>query len=68
MSLICSPVGVPSNQVPVPGGAGALLVSPYTVAWGSYEQAGGVEVSEFCLFFVVFPVRCVSRISGKFLL
>jgi hypothetical protein len=45
---------------------GALLVSPYTVVWGSYVWAGGAEVSEFCLL-VVFPVSCVSSISGKFL-
>jgi hypothetical protein len=52
----------------VPGGAGALLVSPYAVHWGSYVQARGAEVLEFCPFLVVFPVQCVSSISGKFLL
>jgi hypothetical protein len=50
------------------GVTGALLVSRYTVAWGSYVQAGGVEVLGFCHFLVVFPVWCVSSISGKFLL
>jgi hypothetical protein len=27
---------------------------------------GGVEESKFCLFSVVFPVRCVSSISPRF--
>jgi hypothetical protein len=45
------------------GGAGALLVSPFNMKWGCYAWAGGVEVSEFCLFSVVFPAKCVSSIS-----
>jgi hypothetical protein len=50
------------------GGAGALLVSPYIMVWGSYVWAGGSRVSEFCLFLVVFPARCVSSDSARFLL
>jgi hypothetical protein len=42
---------------------GALLVSLLDMAWGCYMWAGGVEVSEFCLFLVVFPARCISSIS-----
>jgi hypothetical protein len=49
-------------------GTGALLVSPYIVAWGRYVWAGGLGVSEFCFFLVVFPPRCVSSISARFLL
>jgi hypothetical protein len=48
------------------GGMGALLVSPFNVKWGCYAQAGGVEESKFCLFSVVFPVRCISSISPRF--
>jgi hypothetical protein len=47
---------------------GALLFSLYIMAWGSYVQAGGAEVLEFCLFLVVFPVRYVSTVSTRFLL
>jgi hypothetical protein len=47
------------------GGAGALLVSPFTVEWGCYAWAGGVEESEFCLL-VIFPVRCISSVSPRF--
>jgi hypothetical protein len=45
---------------------GALLVSPFNMEWGCYARAGGVEVLEFFLFLVVFPVRCVSSISPRF--
>jgi hypothetical protein len=31
-----------------------------------YEQAGGVEESKFCLFSVLFPVRCISSVSPRF--
>jgi hypothetical protein len=31
-----------------------------------FAQAGGVEESKFCLFLVVFPVRCVSSVSPRF--
>jgi hypothetical protein len=47
---------------------GALLVSPFNMEWGCYVPAGGVEVSEFCLFLVVFPARCISSISPRFYL
>jgi hypothetical protein len=43
--------------------AGALLVSPFNVEWGCYAWAGGVEESKFCLFLVVFPVKCISIVS-----
>jgi hypothetical protein len=48
---------------------GALLVSPFNMEWGSYALARGVEESEeseFCLFSVDFPVRCISSISPRF--
>jgi hypothetical protein len=48
------------------GGAGALLVSPFTMEWGCYARAGGVEELGFCLFVVVFPARCISSISPRF--
>jgi hypothetical protein len=41
---------------------GALLISPFNVKWRCSAQAGGVEESQFCLFSVVFPVRCISSI------
>jgi hypothetical protein len=48
------------------GGVGALLVYPFTMEWGCYAWAGGVEESGFCLFSVVFPVRCISSVSPRF--
>jgi hypothetical protein len=48
------------------GGVGALLVSPFNVKWTCYVQAGGMEESKFCLFLVVFPVRCISSVSPRF--
>jgi hypothetical protein len=48
------------------GSMGALLVSPFNVECGCYVQAVGVEVSEFCLFLVVFPERCISSVSPRF--
>jgi hypothetical protein len=45
---------------------GALLVSPFNVKWECHAQAGGVEESKFCLFSVVFPVRCISSVSPRF--
>jgi hypothetical protein len=48
------------------GSVGALLVSPFNVKWECYAQAGGVEGSKFCLFSVVFPVKCISSISPRF--
>jgi hypothetical protein len=47
-------------------GPGALLVSPFNVKWRCYAQAGGMEESKFCLFWMVFPVRCISSISWRF--
>jgi hypothetical protein len=47
-------------------GAGALLVSLFNVEWGCYAWAGDVEESEFCLFMVVFPAKCISSISPRF--
>jgi hypothetical protein len=47
--------------LPSGGGMGALLVK-----WRCYAQARGVEESKFCLFLVVFPVRCISSISPRF--
>jgi hypothetical protein len=44
---------------------GALLVSPFNVAWGYYDWAGGVEVLEFCLFLVVFPARYIFSASPR---
>jgi hypothetical protein len=48
------------------GGAGALLVSPFTMEWRCYARAGGVEESKFFLFLLVFSVRCISSISPRF--
>jgi hypothetical protein len=45
---------------------GAFLVSLFNVEWGCYAWAGVVEVLEFCLFLVVFPARCISRVSLRF--
>jgi hypothetical protein len=45
---------------------GALLISPLNVKWGCSTWAGGVEESKFCLFSVVFPVRCISSVSPRF--
>jgi hypothetical protein len=47
------------------GGTGALLVSPFNMESGCYAQAGSMEGSEFCLFSVVFPVRCISNVSPR---
>jgi hypothetical protein len=46
--------------------SGALLVFLFNVKWGCYAQAGVVEVSEFCLFLVVFPTRRISSVSPRF--
>jgi hypothetical protein len=48
------------------GGTGALLVSLFNMEWECYAQAGGMEESEFCLFSVVFPLKCISSISPRF--
>jgi hypothetical protein len=52
--------------LPSGGGVEALLVSPFNVKWKWYAQAGGVEESKFCIFLVVFPVRCISSASPRF--
>jgi hypothetical protein len=52
--------------LPSGGGMGVLLVSQFNVKWRCYAQAGGVEESKFCLFSVVFHVRCISSISPRF--
>jgi hypothetical protein len=57
-----------AGQELVPGSTGALLVSPCIVVWGRYAWAGSLEVSEFCRFLVVFPAKCVSSVSARFLL
>jgi hypothetical protein len=45
---------------------GALLVSLFKMEWRCSVQAGVVEESKFCLFSVVFPVRCISSVSPRF--
>jgi hypothetical protein len=50
----------------VSGRAGALLVSPFNMEWECYAWARGVEESKFCLFSVVFLVRCISSVSPIF--
>jgi hypothetical protein len=65
----CMPLSSPCGlRLPKRSGhwAGALLVSPFNVKWECYAQAGNVEELEFCLFLVVFPVRCISSISPRF--
>jgi hypothetical protein len=42
-----------------------LLVSPFTMEWEYYVWAGGVEVSEFCLFLVVFPAKFFSSVFPR---
>jgi hypothetical protein len=55
-----------ASQDLVSGSTGALLVSPFNVEWGCYVQTGCVEMSEFCLFLVVFCARCISSVSPRF--
>jgi hypothetical protein len=50
------------------GSTGALLVSPFNVKWGCYMQAGSVEVSQFCLFLVVFSCKVFLQCLSKILL
>jgi hypothetical protein len=45
---------------------GALLVSLFNVKWRWYVWGGDVEELKFCLFSVVFPVRCISSVSPRF--
>jgi hypothetical protein len=66
---LISPCGLPSSQAVwelASGSPGALLVSLFNVKWRCYAQAGGVEESKFCLFLVIFPVRCISSVSPRF--
>jgi hypothetical protein len=66
--LLSSPGGLllSSREELASGGMAALLVSPFNVERGCYVRAGVVEVSEFCLFLMVFPARCISSISPRF--
>jgi hypothetical protein len=52
--------------VPVTGGPGALLISPFNVPWRFSALAGGVEGSKLCLFSVIMPAKCVSSVSPRF--
>jgi hypothetical protein len=45
---------------------GALLVSLFNMKWRCYAQAGGVGELKFCLFWVVFPARCIFSVSPRF--
>jgi hypothetical protein len=47
---------------------GALLVSPFSVKWRCYAQAGGVEESQFCLFLVFFFCTVYFQFLSKNLL
>jgi hypothetical protein len=69
----CMPLSSPCGPcLPKPSGHCHLASaqepswSPFNVKWRCYVQAGGVEESKFCLFSVVFPVRCISSISPRF--
>jgi hypothetical protein len=74
--VVCGSTAVPLSSpcpcLPLPsgwgvtGGLGALLVSPFNMKWRCSVPAGGVEGSKFCLFSVVLPARCVSRVSPRF--
>jgi hypothetical protein len=55
-----------SFQAAATGSLGALLVSPFNVRWRFSVPAGGVEGSKFCLFSVILPAKCVSRVSPRF--
>jgi hypothetical protein len=48
------------------GSPGALLVSLFNVKWRFSVPAGGVEGSKLCLFSVIMPAKCVSRVSPRF--
>jgi hypothetical protein len=52
--------------VPVTGGLGALLVSPFNVKWRFSVPAGVVNGSKLCLFSVIMPAKCVSGVSPRF--
>jgi hypothetical protein len=65
MPLICSPRDLPSSLGTGIWQHGSPPGSPFNIAWGCHMQAGGVKESEFCLFMVVFPARCISRVSPR---
>jgi hypothetical protein len=48
------------------GGPEALLVSLFKVKWRFSAPAGGMEGSKLCLFSVIMPAKCVSRVSPRF--
>jgi hypothetical protein len=50
------------------GGAGALLVPPFTVEWRCLARTGGVVVLEFYLFMVVFSCKVYLQHLSKILL
>jgi hypothetical protein len=63
---LSSPCGLCLSKLSGPllsGGGVTLLVSLFNMKWRCCAQAGGVEGSKFCLFSVVFPVRCISSVS-----
>jgi hypothetical protein len=45
---------------------GALLLTLFSGKWRCYAQAGVVEESKVCFFWMVFPVRPISSISPRF--
>jgi hypothetical protein len=71
--LVCGATEVlrssPGLRLPKPYGRrplaapGALLGSPFNVKWRFSVPAGGVEGSKLCLFSVIMPAKCVSKIS-----
>jgi hypothetical protein len=70
MLLIFSPVGLRlSSRLRVSAWwHGSPPVFSVYCGMGKLCAGWGVEVLEFCLFLVVFPARCVSSISARFLL
>jgi hypothetical protein len=50
----------------VTGSPAALLLSLFNVKWRFSVPVGGVEGSKLCLFSVIMPAKCVSRISPRF--
>jgi hypothetical protein len=71
--LVCGGTAVPRSSpglcLPKPYGRrplaapGALLVSPFNMKWRFSAPAGDVEGSKLCLFSVIMPAKCVSKIS-----
>jgi hypothetical protein len=67
--LLSSPCGL---CLPQPSGPWRLVAAwelswflCFNMKWRCSAQAGGVEESKFCLFSVVFPVRCISIVSPR---